>query len=292
MEFDGLVAVMLKRHCQDYKDGNSQYFMENSVTDYMLITYSRGGEIRDFKTLGHDGWAYFTRISPGGQALKFIVEQGSLDDCTLIFRYKDLVYTVRTCEYTIDPDGKIKDKTVGASQKETIKNPENNRTPIRFEEFMSYFGKWEKPYVNDSLFVPAREDAELPFPACFSLIPDSLDCNCWPRNLEWTAGWYIESNSHYFFFVCKGCMNPHSHQAPYTDYMMLTFSKDGKFEEALNVFQVTDDSDIEDLSSVLTLRLKSSLAPAVMEEIYTKFIYKKEGFSKPEMLNDSITKIH
>lgn len=87
-------------------------------------------------------------------------------------------------------------------------------------------------------------------------------------------------------------MNPHSHQAPYTDYMMLTFSKDGKFEEALNVFQVTDDSDIEDLSSVLTLRLKSSLAPAVMEEIYTKFIYKKEGFSKPEMLNDSITKIH
>ena len=110
MEFDGLVAVMLKRHCQDYKDGNSQYFMENSVTDYMLITYSRGGEIRDFKTLGHDGWAYFTRISPGGQALKFIVEQGSLDDCTLIFRYKDLVYTVRTCEYTIDPDGKIKEK--------------------------------------------------------------------------------------------------------------------------------------------------------------------------------------
>ena len=60
----------------------------------------------------------------------------------------------------------------------------------------------------------------------------------------------------------------------------------------MNVFQVTDDSDIEDLSSVLTLRLKSSLAPAVMEEIYTKFIYKKEGFSKPEMLNDSITKIH
>lgn len=256
MEFGDFIAVMLKRHCQDYKDGNSQYFTENLVTDYMLVTYSRDGKILNFKTVGHDGSAYFTRITPNEQALNFLVEQGALDDCTSILRYQDLTYTVRKYEYTISPDGKIKDKTVGASQKETIKNPENNRTPIRFEEFMSYFKIWEKPYVNDSLFTPATPHADLPFPECFSLIPDTLDCGCWPRNLQWTAGRYIENNGHYFFFVSKSCMIPLT-DSPYTDYMVLTFNKNGLFKEALNILHVTDDSYIEDLSSALTLQLKN-----------------------------------
>lgn len=169
MECGDFIAVMLKRHCQDYKDGNSQYFTENIVTDYMLVTYSRDGKILDFKTVGHDGRAYFTRIAPNKQVPNFLAEQGSLD---------------------------------------------------------------------------------------FSLIPDTLDCGCWPRYLQWTAGRYIESNSHYFFFVCKSCMMPLT-DSPYTYYMVLTFNKNGIFKEALNILHVTDDSYIEDLSSTLTSRLKS-----------------------------------
>lgn len=270
MECGGFTTVMLKRHCQDYKDGNSQYFIENHVTDYMLVTYSRDGEILDFKTVGHDGRAYFTRIAPKGQALNFLVEQGSLDDCTSILRYQDLTYTVRTYEYNISPDGKIKDRTIGAAQKETIKNLENDSAPIRFDEFMSYFKKWEKLYVNDSLFIPSTPDANLPIPACFSLIPDTLDCGCWPRDLQWIPCRYIESKERYLFFVAKDCMTPHRALSPYMDYMVLEFSKDGIFKEASNVFHVTDDSYIEDLPSALTLRLKSSLDSVLIERIYRK----------------------
>lgn len=270
MECGGFITVMLKRHCQDYKDGNSQYFIENLVTDYMLVTYSCDGEILDFKTVGHDGRAYFTRIAPKGQAPNFLVQQGSLDDCTSILRYQDLTYTVRTYEYNVSPDGKIKERTTGTAQKETIKNPENDRAPIRFEEFMSYFKKWEKPYVNDSLFIPSTQQAYLPFPECFSLIPDTLDCGCWTRDLQWTPGRYIESKERYFFFVTKDCMTPHRAPSPYADYMVLEFSKDGIFKEASNIFHVTDDSYIEDLPSALTLRLKSSLDSALIEENYRR----------------------
>lgn len=270
MERGGFIIVMLKRRCQDYKDGNSQYFIENLVTDYMLVTYSRDGKILDFKTVGHSGGAYFTRIVPGGQVPNFLVEQGSLDDCTSILRYQDLTYTVRTYEYTVEPDGKIKDKTIGTSQKETIKNPKDNRPPIRFEEFMSYFKKWDNPYVNDSLFIPSPLYADLPFPECFSLIPDTLDCGCWPRNLQWTPCRYIESKGRYFFFVIKSCMIPHRAPFPYADYMVLEFCKDGTFREASNVFHITDDMDIKNLSSALTLRLKKSLYSAVIEEIHRK----------------------
>ena len=121
---------------------------------------------------------------------------------------------------------------------------------------MSYFKIWEKPYVNDSLFTPATPHTDLPFPECFSLIPDTHDCGCWPRNLQWTAGRYIENNGHYFFFVSKSCMISLT-DSPYTDYMVLTFNKNGLFKEALNILHVTDDSYVENLSSALTLQLKN-----------------------------------
>ena len=56
-------------------------------------------------------------IVPSGQAPNFLVEQGSLDDCTSILRYQDLTYTVRTYEYNVSPDGKIKERTTGTAQK-------------------------------------------------------------------------------------------------------------------------------------------------------------------------------
>lgn len=270
IEYKDFIITMLRIYCQDYKDGNDQYFIENDGIDYMLVTYSRDGEILDFKTVGRDGHAYFTRISSLGQASHFRVEQGSLDDCTLIFQYKDLAYTVKTSEYAINSDGKIKAKIIGKPKKETIKNPENDRTPIRFEEFMSYFKKWDNPFVCDSLFIPSTPHADLPFPACFSLIPDTLDCGCWPRNLQWTPCRYIENQERYFFFITKGCIIPHRAPSPYTDYMVLTFSKDGIFKETLNILHITDDSHIENLPSALTLRLKKSLDSAVIEEFHRK----------------------
>ena len=65
-------------------------------------------------------------------------------------------------------------------------------------------------------------------------------------------------------------MTPHRAPSPYADYMVLEFSKDGIFKEASNIFHVTDDSYIEDLPSALTLRLKSSLDSALIEENYRK----------------------
>ena len=40
IEYKNFIAVTLQRYCSDYQDGNSQWFMENDGTDYVLITYS------------------------------------------------------------------------------------------------------------------------------------------------------------------------------------------------------------------------------------------------------------
>lgn len=54
-------------------------------------------------------------------------------------------------------------------------------------------------------------------------------------------------------------MTPHRAPFPYADYMVLEFCKDGTFREASNVFHITDDMDIKDLSSALTLQLKNPM---------------------------------
>ena len=40
IEYKNFIAVTLQRYCSGYQDGNSQWFMENDGTDYVLITYS------------------------------------------------------------------------------------------------------------------------------------------------------------------------------------------------------------------------------------------------------------
>lgn len=40
VEYKNFITITLQRYCSDYQDGNSQWFMENDGTDYVLITYS------------------------------------------------------------------------------------------------------------------------------------------------------------------------------------------------------------------------------------------------------------
>lgn len=255
MKCEDFVIVMLQRHCPDYQDGNSRWLTENLVTDYMLITYSLQGKVLDHKVIGHRGEAYFTRIRPTQRPLGFLAEQGSLDDCSLLLQYKkDLAYTVRSHEFIIDSEGSIEDKTIGAPQKE-FKRLKGSDDHITFEQFLSCFEKWDKPYANDSLFIQ-RRDAELPIPASFDFIPDTLDCDCMPKNIMWTPCSYIVSGTRYFFFVVKSCLTPNIGLYPYADYMILEFNQDGLFKRALNILHVADNLDMEDIPGRLNQRLK------------------------------------
>lgn len=255
MKCEDFVIVMLQRHCPDYQDGNSRWLMENLLTDYMLITYSLQGKVLDHKVIGHRGEAYFTRIRPTQRPLGFLAEQGSLDDCSLLLQYKkDLAYTVRSHEFIIDSEGSIEDKPIGAPQKE-FKRPKGSDDHITFEQFLSCFEKWDKPYTNDSLFIQ-RRDAELPIPASFDFIPDTLDCDCTPKNIMWTPCSYIVSGTRYFFFVVKSCLTPNIGLYPYADYMILEFNQDGLFKRALYLLHVADNQDMEDIPGRLNQRLK------------------------------------
>ena len=208
VEFENFIAVALQRYCMDYQDGKDEWFMENDGVDNMLITYSRDGKVIDSKPLGHYGTAAYKigiKASDDGKGL--VVEQRTLDDCSLLVQYKNLEYTSCTRKYTLDSDGKIKERITVAPHKEIV-DILSSVKQFSFDQFKAYFQKQNNPVIDHTLFTRDGGGKELPFESCLSLIPYPLDYNCWPRNIWWTAYQYIEDEELFSFFVIKSCDTP------------------------------------------------------------------------------------
>lgn len=209
VEYENYIVVLLQRYCPDYQDGNSKWFVENDGMDYMLITYSSDGKMLDYKKVGHDGTkAYDVNMTTAKNGL--VVEQKILDDCSLLYQYKDLVYTVAKHEYTLRPDGKISKRNIGNPQKE-VEDVMSKVEQFSFEKFMSYFEKSDDTSIDYTLFTGR---GELPFESCRSLLPDTLlDPNCWPRNIRWCPGRYIENKNGISFFIVRDCSTPQNRKS-------------------------------------------------------------------------------
>lgn len=139
VEFENFIAVALQRYCMDYQDGKDEWFMENDGVDNMLITYSRDGKVIDSKPLGHYGTAAYKigiKASDDGKGL--VVEQRTLDDCSLLVQYKNLEYTSCTRKYTLDSDGKIKERITVAPHKEIV-DILSSVKQFSFDQFKAYF---------------------------------------------------------------------------------------------------------------------------------------------------------
>lgn len=265
VEYKNFIAVTLQRYCSDYQDGNSQWFMENDGTDYVLITYSYNGEMLDYKAVGHSGTAYAIRMTAPKKGIGLVVEQKVLDNCSLLRQYRDLAYTIYTHEYIVKSDGTIEKRSVDAPRKEIV-DVMSSVEQFSFEQFQTYFQKWDKPYVDYTLFTSSKDQTELPFESCLSLIPDTLDHNCWPRDIRWLPCRYMENEKFISFFIIKECMTPKAGFIPYTDYLILEFHKNGTFKRARNIYHWDDDSVVADsvMHTLITKNLKTYCTEVLM----------------------------
>ncbi len=113
--------LFIKRHCGAYKDANEKYFMENLVTDHMLITYTHDGKIIDSKSLGRDGSSFILDFSLTAP-LTFVCEEGYIDDALQMFHSKELTYTMTRSKIAVNEDGKITTEKVGEPWKKNVRN--------------------------------------------------------------------------------------------------------------------------------------------------------------------------
>ena len=147
-----------------------------------------------------------------------------LDDCSLLRQYKDLAYTIYTHEYIVKSDGTIEKRSIDAPREEIV-DVMSSVEQFSFEQFQTYFQKWDKTYVDYTLFTSSKDQTELPFESCLSLISDTLDHNCWPRDIGWLPCRCMENEKFISFFIIKECMTPKAGFIPYTDYLILEFYK-------------------------------------------------------------------
>jgi len=251
IECKNYIAVILQRYYSDFLDGNHRWFMENEGTDYVIITYSSEGKMLDCKTVGRSGAAYSLRISAPKHGLGIVVEQRIVDDCSQLLQYVNPVRTVFVKEYVLKSDGKIKEREVVAPHKEVV-DVMSSVKQFSFDQFVSNFQKWDKPYVDHTLFTPSSDQAELPFESCLSLIPDTLDYNTWPRDIQWIPCRYIETEDIWYFFVIKDCAIPKV-GVPYTDHLILEFHKDGTFKCTSNIYHCDDNSNVDEATAEMLI---------------------------------------
>lgn len=210
----------------------------------------------DYKVVGHSGTAYAIRMTAPKKGTGLVVEQKVLDDCSLLRQYKDLAYTISTHEYIVKSDEMIEKRSIDAPCKEIV-DVMSSVEQFSFEQFQAYFLKWDKPYVDYTLFTSSKDQAELPFGSCLFLIPDTLDHNCWLRDIRWLPCRYVENEKFISFFIIKECMTPKAGFIPYTDYLILEFYKNGTFKRARNIYHWDDDSVVAD--SVMHTLIKKNL---------------------------------
>jgi len=243
---DTYIACFIPCICHDYQDGNPGELMENDVIDYELVTYSYSKKIIDQHTLGRSNQVYKMRLSYDEKDSRFVVERGTLTDGHLLYQYKGQDYTFTRHYITIDKHGRIQERQVGNTWTEHEPEAETSVPPVTFSDYIKLFEPWNKPEVSDSLF---KSDNQMSLtPKYRDMLPDSLFCNCWPKNLSWSAGRCIETPTFWLCFICVSCYPPKSGY-PYTEYLMLVYSKDGIFVRAESILRLSD-SDKYDMNEV------------------------------------------
>lgn len=226
MKKGNYVVAFMQRFNIDCKDGNEKWFMEHIVSDYVMVVYSVSGAIIDSKIIGKNSFIHFTRIS--GDITKGIVaEQGLLTDASQLSTYEPLNYNVTKHTFTINVKGKIVEN-VSQPWKEVKEQKQNGSSEeVTFTNYLKYFGLWDKPYIDDSIY-KHKEKSELPHSFVTAFLSSAQECDCWPKNIYWQACNYIEKENFYILFVLRCCDFSKNPEPRYAEKLILTYDKTGK----------------------------------------------------------------
>ena len=231
MKMDGSIVVFLTRHCFNHQDCFEHMQTESTLIDYIMATYTTDGKLIDCRSIGYDGTSYYCEMSNDNKNNSVIVEQCELADGSQMHKYEDFIYLSKRYRYTIGKKGNIKCKTIGKEQKKLVYNKEAHCAPMPFSEFRSYFEKWDKAYERDSVFRIVDYSSDIQSAAFYKLTSDTIDKRSLPRDIMWRPCRYMETPNEYLFFIIADGATPLKGY-PYSDYIKLVFTKDGKYRRA------------------------------------------------------------
>ena len=245
-----IVVVFMSRICWDYHDAFDKYLMENTGRDLIMIAYSAEGKLIDYKIVAHEGEAYKVIMKYDVNNKALIVERGSLKDGKPLREYGDLTFNMERHIFSVDKNGMIKDAPTGKPWKEILRNNNDKAGRPAFSKFLIRFEKWKETDVDNSVFENNNNDNTLSTQDIYMMTSDTLDCDCFQKDLMWNAGHYINTGKSYYCFVVKCCEYPKDNDSDrYIDYLILEFDKNGVFVKSHELIRLPYDPSEEEMET-------------------------------------------
>ncbi len=144
---ENFIILFLKRHCGAYKDANEKFFVENMVSDYMLITYTNAGKIIDYKSLGREGGSFRLNIESENGVEEFVSQEGYLTDAEQVFTSDTLCYTTYKRKTKINNDGTISTEMIGEPFVEKVDY--GTHEEVKPEDVVKELTAFYKAYMTD-----------------------------------------------------------------------------------------------------------------------------------------------
>lgn len=241
METGGKVVAFLSEVCWDYNDRYKKFLVENSVCKRFMVTYSGEGELIDYRELGLDSYSktYAFNMEYDKPSGILTVESGYLANPALLDEYKDYVFKMTRRQYTVSREGKIRRKTLGGQYSDTVANKDAHVEQMDFKSLLASFSKWDRPYINDSVFGDYSADAAgLDVRRLFGLVPQLTNCDCLSKGMGRVGcGKYIDTGNAYVLFINYFCTRRRYSYDGCQDFIALEFGKDGRLRQTWTVYR-------------------------------------------------------
>lgn len=267
MKKGNYVVAFMQRFNTDCKDGSEKWFMEHVVGDYVMVVYSKTGTICDSKIIGKSSFVHFARIS-GDITSGIAVDQGLLADASQLHTYKPLDYEVSKHSFTVNASGMIEENVSKTWKEIKEQKQEDSSEDTTFNNYLKYFERWDKSLVDDSVY---RNNgvSELPHSLVTAFLSSLQECDCWAKDIVWSACKYIEKERYYILFVLRGCDFPKKVEPLYTEKIILTYDKAGKCIDYCILGKISDDESVNISNGSDSQRIMLDKGVAVRANEYT-----------------------
>lgn len=265
-------------------DENSEYnrsLEENTVQECYLLTYTKDGHLIDTARISRDGDCYFSRVKNViAHPLSLIVEQGVVADGHMFLFYDDLKYKVRRLKYSVSSDGSISSVQEGEVWEELLPQKRSTTENTTFDAYLKLFRKWNKTTLDESVFTAMGK--WLDYMSVSSFVPDTLDCQCYPRELFWIPCHYIERGEKYVCFLEAVCEYPKELLMDrYVSRLQLTYTNEGKLTDTKIVSSILYDDDSYGVASQIKKFLKDYMyALYVGDDEYASKLFQRFSTSE------------
>ena len=255
---DNTTVVFMNRLCDD-SHNNALYRY-----DHIVATYDADGRLTDRYIIGRSGRAWSVEVKGTADAkggITMNVTRRDLAIPAMIEEYADLTFTVTASRYTIDSDGYISRTSLGAPRSETVKADVIPATKEEFDKLLAMFTPLSDGKITVGSFTSDEQTGkEIDRKYVRAFITPAPDCDCAPMRTLWTAGSVIETADRYILLMTKSCDVPRDGY-PFNEYIVATFTKDGRAIDVCPVARRGDfwDAEITGSSSPFSLTVRQAV---------------------------------